>query len=449
MNSLYEIIQSLRNTSGNNDKLAILEANKDNELLKQYMKAVFDPSLNYYQSSLPKFKTTTCNYDFTQAAIDHLINNLAHRKVTGKAAIELLATMLGTLAEEGRELLGYIIKRKVADAKVGETMVLKTWPDLFFVPPYQRCRLLDDKIREHYNNLPLFYVQCKLDGSFGYMLNDNIITRQGNMYPEWFVKQLTKGVPEDVVLIGEMTVYDDCGLLDRKTGNGILNSVLQGEDESEFKYYTFHYTAWDALYRDEFKSGKSDRTYRYRLNMVAMVMSLISKPLNRSVTQIQTHQVASLEEAFEIYTKFTSQGLEGAVIKDSDGLWKDSSSGTKDAVKLKVEFEVEMEIIGYYEGEGKVAGTLGGVVVATSDRKIVNKCGSGFSDKQRKEFWEIREELVGEITTVKANDVISSKTKETLALSLPIFVEIRNDKTEADSFERVMEQLEAVKRGVK
>jgi len=40
MPTLYEIIKSLQTTQGSNAKQAILDANKNNELLREYMKAV-------------------------------------------------------------------------------------------------------------------------------------------------------------------------------------------------------------------------------------------------------------------------------------------------------------------------------------------------------------------------------------------------------------------------
>lgn len=456
MSSLYEIIKSLQTTQGNNAKLAILEANKDNELLKQYMKAIFDPSISYYMTKLPKQKgdaMTTMDVEL----INWLITNIAGRVFTGKIAEARLKGVMSCLDDEGLELLDHIIQRKIAGSNVGETMVLKTWPNLFFIPAYMRCKSMDKKVREHYSKLPYFIVQLKADCSFAYLQKTRegvckAITRQGSLYPSWFAEKMLKGVPEGIVVVGEMQVYqaiDDSEyeLLDRKTGNGILNSVLQGGDESEFSEYEFVHVAWDMLTEEEFVSGKSNRKYEDRFSELVG----FTEDYSTTILLVDYWIVHSIKEANEIHTKLTSEGKEGTVWKTPDGLWKDTDSGTIDQVKNKVVFDCDLEILGYFEGQGKYAGMFGGFTVGTSDGKIVNDVGTGFSDKQRKEFWErIKEDanaFIGGIVALEANDVIDSKSKTTLSLSLPVFIEVRNDKRVADSYERVMEQFQAAKEG--
>jgi ATP-dependent DNA ligase len=194
----------------------------------------------------------------------------------------------------------------------------------------------------------------------------------------------------------------------------------------------------------EFVAGRSNTPYEQRLAELKDILPSCSK-----ISLIESHTVTAVVDANAIHTNHTSRGLEGTVWKDPNGPWRDSSSGTKDAVKNKVVFEAEYEITGSYEGEGKAAGMLGGIGIKTKCDGLKNNVGSGFSDKQRKELWAIRDELPGKIVTVEANDIIGARGKDTLSLSLGIFIEIRTDKTEADTLERVYEQLEAAKYGRK
>ena len=48
------------------------------------------------------------------------------------------------------------------------------------------------------------------------------------------------------------------------------------------------------------------------------------------------------------------------------------------------------------------------------------------------------------IITVKANDLTTSKTKDTYSLAHPRFIEVRKDKTVADSFEIVLESRDSM-----
>jgi hypothetical protein len=468
MTTLYEIVKTLHDVSGNNDKLAILQQHKDNELLKQYMKAVMDPAINYWQTKLPKYDNKTAaasNIDFGLETLADL-HDLAERKVTGKGATKQLASTLSAHTDEGVKLIEYIIKRKLGTSKVGDTMVLKTWPGLFFIPPYMRCAGMDAKVLAHYKELPHFYVQPKRDGSFAYLCAGwdfggkvALITRTGNYYPQWLAEKILEGGIGYLgggyeVFAGELEVYargpnllGTPVLLDRKTGNGILNSAQSSESAAEFSEYIFKFVAWDLLASQEWESGASERDYAERLDDLAETLKMVGFP---NIEMIETHEVSSTEEAFEINTKLTTEGKEGTVWKKMSGKWKDTSSGTKDMVKLKVKFQVECKVTGFYEGEGKAAGMLGGIEIATEDDLLQCNCGSGFSDDARKEFWRMFNEHGTDdlIATIEANDVITNKNRpDIMALSLPIFIELRSDRKQADTLARVIEQRDSARMG--
>lgn len=437
--TLYEIVKSLQAAKGSLAKQTILTANAGNGLLKAYMKAVLDPSINYYQTKIP---VVACGErEFSSDDVEHMIESLAKRVVTGQLAKISLELLSSTLNSEGQELLGYLVKRSIGGS-VGETMVLKTWPKLFFVPPYMRCAGMSPKVKAEYAALPYFYVQTKYDGSFAYLEASKdgakLFTRAGSFYPTGLAKRLEESVPEGYVVMGEMLVYEDGVLLSRKVGNGILNSALQG-GEIESKY-DVRMVAWDMVKVAEFEARKSLLDYDSRFHHMFLCVND-----NGPVTVAETHTVSSLERAFELNREALLRGDEGTVWKKPDGIWRESSSGTRDAVKVKIKFEAEYVVTGKYEGEGKAKGMLGGFNIATSCAKIVNNVGSGFSDAQRQEFWEA--DTDGWIVTLEANDVIDKTGSATESLFLPIFIERRLDKTEADSRERVLEQLQAAKEG--
>jgi hypothetical protein len=278
MSNLYTIIKELQNASGSNAKTAILEANKDNELLKAYLKAVYDPLLSYYQTKIPSVKGLTGSEEFSLRDITFAIKELAGREVTGLAAEATLGGWVSALNTEGRELMQLLIKRSIG-AGVGDTMILKAFPDLYFIPPYQRCSLMDAKVKDRFSKLDSFLVQEKLDGSFCYLVKEvgkapEAITRAGSKYPTEFAAKLAVGLPDGVVVVGELLVYGEaatlCVPLDRKTGNGILNSVLKGGEIGD--NLAFELTAWDCLTVAEFKAGKSNVPYSERLKTLERIL---------------------------------------------------------------------------------------------------------------------------------------------------------------------------------
>ncbi len=452
--SLYEIIKALQNASGNLAKTAILEANRENELFKAYMKAVYDVGISYYATKLPTGVTPGNLATMDQEYLDWLTKAVRERVFVGNAGKALLKVTLATFDAEGGELFQYIIKRSIG-ASVGDTMVLDTWPGLYFIPPYMRCSSMSEKAREQLAKEDSFYVQVKRDGSFAYLNPGRVCTRQGSCYPDWFVGTLTAGMGNNEVLVGEMEVYqresDNAAklvLMSRKEGNGVLNSILQGADENEFAGYQFKYVAWDCLSLGEFEAGRSDRPYERRLK--ELEISLSEGLYSPSIELVENWEVKSVAEAKRIHTGLTARGLEGSVWKRKQGIWKDTSSGTIDAVKVKVVAEAEFVVTGYYEGKGKDKGALGGLSITTRCGKMKCNVGSGFSGKQRKEIWEaiLRGETPeGWIITAEFNDITTARGKDTVSLSLPIFIEQRFDRTEADTLERVYEQFEAAKQG--
>jgi glucose/arabinose dehydrogenase len=72
---------------------------------------------------------------------------------------------------------------------------------------------------------------------------------------------------------------------------------------------------------------------------------------------------------------------------------------------------------------------MGSVTCVTKDGKLEVNVGSGFNDEDRKMK---PEDIVGKIITVKYNEIIQDKNKNKKSLFLPIFEEIRLDKTKAD-----------------
>ena len=56
--------------------------------------------------------------------------------------------------------------------------------------------------------------------------------------------------------------------------------------------------------------------------------------------------------------------------------------------------------------------------------------GTGFSDEQRATFWNDRDNLVGKLCEVKYKEVSSDKKTGDESLQFPVFVGIRDDKTE-------------------
>jgi DNA ligase-1 len=119
-------------------------------------------------------------------------------------------------------------------------------------------------------------------------------------------------------------------------------------------------------------------------------------------------------------------GYEGIMIKDPDAPYE--TKRTSAWLKIKPVITVDLVIIGMEEGTGKYAGMLGALVCEGEDagKKIRTNVGSGITDEQRKEMWEKREELIGEIVEIKADTITKDRTDdEFFSLRFPRFERFR------------------------
>ena len=153
---------------------------------------------------------------------------------------------------------------------------------------------------------------------------------------------------------------------------------------------------------------------------------------------IENHEVKSIDEALQLTSKWMDQDLEGGVLKNKKGFFKNGTS--KDQLKLKLEIDLEVRITGFQEGTPGTARekTFGAILFETDDGKIKGRT-SGFSDDQLEDFNSRRAEMIGKVITVRCNDITRGRANEHYALSHPRFIEVRNDKTETDTLERALE----------
>lgn len=422
---LYKIITALQNTQGSNAKKAILEANKDNELLKEYLRVTYDPRINFYikQLPMPVVNKEDNLDDFELHDIELLVERIAGRQYTGYDAKAYLRIFFSELTESGEALARYMLLKDIK-AGISVSTINKVWPDLIFSQGYMRCSLPKDVDLVEWPWKEGVYSQVKMDGMYAAVSNKQVITRNGSVFPydllpEQLKIEMGKYVPETLELNGELIVKHNGEILSRKEGNGLLNSLLQGTSLPD--NYSLHYVAWD---------WQDDKTvYNKRLSILD---DLLGDSDYFSV--VECRKVYSYEEAVKHFQEVLAQGQEGTVLKHPDMVWKDGTS--KHQVKFKIEVDIDLLCTGMIEGTGKYKGMLGALQLESSCGKVRVDCGTGFTDAQRKNLWE-NGYPVGKIVEIKANDLLDKVGSDTLSLFLPVFKSVRIDKDVADDLERI------------
>jgi ATP-dependent DNA ligase len=350
--------------------------------------------------------------------------------------------LLSSLTEDDAKVLECVIQKDL-DCGVQESTANKIWKDLIPSFPCMLASAFDQKLIDKVQFPAL--VQLKMDGMrFNAIVDAKTKTveyrsRNGKevQIDNWLMDEafltMAKNIGmANVVFDGELLVVDEAGKpLDRKTGNGILNKAVKGTiSEAESKQVRA--TIWDVIPLLYFRQGKCNVDYETRLATVVTSIDNLGGNLKHLVSVVETTIANDLANAQKLFETYHAAGQEGIILKTRDGIWEDKRA--KHQIKFKGELECDLLCVGWEEGTGKNKGKLGALVLTSSDGKINVSVGTGLTDQMRSTLTSKMVE--GKIVTVKYNARINNKKGED-SLFLPVFLEIREDKTTADSSKKI------------
>jgi ATP-dependent DNA ligase len=425
MNQIFKAL------AADNSRLAkekILKDNLTNLTLRRVLFLALDPYTQFYIKRIPPYKTGVIRSKLTLEQALYELDKLSSRTVTGNAAIYHLHWILESLPAGDAEVIVRIIEKDLR-CGVSEATVNKIWKNLIPTYPVMLASGYDEKLMAKMQ-YPA-YVQLKLDGMrFNAIVkngavefrsrNGKLINLLGNLEQEFL--EISKPFTHDVVFDGELVVRDIAGIMNRQKGNGILNKAVKGTiSEAEAKLVQA--TIWDVIPLNKFTEGKWDFLYETRFRMLSNLI------FPDKISLIDNKIVNNESEAHALFTEYFSQGEEGIILKNIHSIWEDKRA--KHQIKFKGELECDLLCVGWQEGTGKNVGRLGALVLESSDGVIKVNVGSGFTDEQRDKY--TRENTFGKIVAVKYNARIQDKKSNVESLFLPVFLELREDKTVADS----------------
>jgi ATP-dependent DNA ligase len=433
--SISVILNKLSQLSGNS-KLSALDEylNSENSehgrLLEKVLHNTYHSDLNYY------IRPTAYSINQGEAelslyrAIDMIVDNLTTRKLTGNNAQQFFLDVTAKMHPDDAEVLCRIVNRDLGIGVNTTTAnkVLKRPIPTFNV---MLCGKSDPKNIKRINFAERPYVQEKSDGL------RIIITVNGNGDVQFRTRsgkelRFDHMVPAfakfpNTAFDGEALVVDDNNkILDRKTGNGILNSI-QKNDLTRVKQVRF--VLWDMINYTLFLEGLDPTPYNVRFD--SLVAALDGELSEFCFLQTST-RVDSLEEVESLFQQMLSVGKEGVILKAPNAPYE--CKRVPYQIKFKAENDCDLLLVDMEEGTGKNVGRLGAFVLQDATGTLIVNVGTGFSDAERDQYWNQKNELIGKVVAVQYNEVITTKSRDTKSLFLPVFLELRVDKETADSF---------------
>lgn len=423
--NINKFFESLAANASRNFKIEQLSSHSDNETLREVVRLALDPFTNFYIRKIPSY-----TQDKHTTSLENALNglyDLSSRTVTGNAAIEYLRMLLSSLSIDDAKVIERVVQK---DLKCGVQVSTANvvWSGLIREYPVMLCSGFEQKLVDKVQFPAL--VQLKMDG-----MRFNAIVRNGKVeYRSRNGKEIQllgnldadfikMAGDVDCVFDGELLVSNKGVVLDRQTGNGILNKANKGTI-SDLEASKVRATVWDIIPYIYFEDGECPVAYGKRFDSLT---ALIEKHSPEKVSIVRSWEVENYDTAKALFEEFLQRGEEGIILKDKRGIWEDKRA--KHQIKFKGELECDLKIVAVEEGTGKYAGMLGAIICESADGVVKVNVGSGFNDDHRKTLW--KEKLIDKIVAVKYNSRIKNKAGEE-SLFLPIFVEIREDKNIAD-----------------
>ena len=450
MNNVYDVINAMQESKGTNEKIAIMESIKSDETLERdFIRiaiATYSPYINFYVKAYNTPEPALGMYGPRSITSTHalgVLESIARRDVTGNAAKTLLETLALELTPKSQKVLAMIINRSFGSGISG-TSINKVWPGTIPKFNVMLCQPLNDKTLSKIK-FPAFQ-QLKYDAA-----RITIIVNNG------IVKYFTRNGKEYLIENDELdnqfhtmveTVRNKAGIFDgelfsnngdRLASNGVATKFVRGTASKE-DHDNVNIVLWDFIHMDEFRLGKSKISCEERYQSLSTKITHKNRkyPYNSDIISIAENKIVhSIEEALEINDMHIKNGEEGSIIKNMNGLWEAKRSN--DTIKLKEVLESELRVVKSVYGINKYANLCGALECESEDGLVKVSVGTGLSDELRKEFAPEHafETIIGQIITVRHNGLIKSKSNTHASLYLPRFVEIRYDKDEADTIDKI------------
>ena len=417
MKEVIKIFKQIQETSSTNDKKAIIAANKDNELFKKCLVFLLDGNINTGISNKKINKKVEpsselapyylCMNSTFEEVMDYLIKN---NTGTDADIYEIQCFLDGH--EEDREFYEQMITKSFrlgADAKVVNKCIpnlIPTW-EVMLGTSIEHCKLPENT---------WFSLSQKLNGNRCTYYNGEFYTRQNKKYIGLdHIKADIEKIPnaKDFVFDGELVYKNDEGLSDSaafQRGTGIANN--KSENKEKLKLVIF-----DVLPKEDFDNKISKDTYKTRKQHLLNLKQYETE--NIEIVKM-FYEGTDQSEIWKWLDYCEQNDIEGCML-NLDAPYE--CKRTKNLMKIKKFYDFDLQIIGYEEGTGRNKGKLGAFVVDYKGNKV--NVGSGFSDQERKDFWQNRDELIGRVITVKYKEISKDKKTGLESLQFPIYCGMR------------------------
>lgn len=426
MNTLYhfnEFVQEIISSASRKHKQEVLTKYKEDEIIKQYLKIAYNPYIIFGIST--KKLSKSVNVESTRVnTVFELFDYLTTHNTGSDKDIKVCQELINNMDNSIVKLLEELICKDLSigcDAKTINSVI----PDL--IPTFNVM------LAEKYFDKPervegkKFALTTKIDGGRIIALKENgqvsFYTRAGQKY-EGLIEleeELKKITDDNFMLDGELTLLDGRGLCSKDQYKETMKISRKDGPKTGLKMLVFDY-----MPVANFKLQKCPVSYSNRRANLSAMFDLNTFNYFELLPLLYVGSDASVISKY--LDAAITDGQEGIMINIWDAPYE--FKRTPNILKVKKMNTMDLQIIGFEEGTGRLVNTLGAILVKYKNGNVV-KVGSGFSDSIRKEIWSNQEKYLNTIVEIKYFEETTNADGGE-SLRFPIFNDFRPDKIEAD-----------------
>jgi DNA ligase-1 len=420
--------EEIRSSNSRKYKQEVLQKYKDDEVIKRYLKIAFDPYTRFGLSYAKLGKQVMVGDTWCAPTVFDLFEYLEKNNTGRDVDIAVCQLAFDWLTEDAEcaEFIAQLICKDLSigcDAKTINSVIpgcIPTFEVMLANKYFDKPSYVEGKE---------FAITTKIDGGRIIALKENgqvsFYTRAGQKY-EGLVdleRELVERIPDNFVLDGEITLlnYRD---YDSKTAYKLAMKITRADGEK----HGVKMLVFDGMPLTDWKSQQSSFTYLQRRQMLDCMTGFFNDDLTYFELLPILYLGTDTSKILELLDSEIARDQEGIMINICDAPYE--FKRTNNLLKVKKMSTLDLEIVGYEEGEGRLVGTLGAILVRYKNGNIV-KVGSGFSDRLRAELWRARGDFLGKIVEIQYFEE-TTNADGGISLRFPIFKDFRPDKLEAD-----------------
>lgn len=417
---IARVLAELADARGSKKKQELLASLRQDEVATQVIYHTLNPFWTYGVQPdtlmIPKDpKGTDRVLDEKWPAMRIVLNSLMDRKITGNEARKMIC---------GWGLAQWVMDRIVAkDLRCGvEAKTVNSAFGSVFIPVFEVALadeglvIIDGKITQTCDFKYPIWAEPKYDGIrciavVGEVGAVTLLSRNGKEfenYPNLVIALQQQPNLRGWVLDGEVhgATFDDAASIVHRKG---------GKDDKDLVY-----RVWDCMTICDFEKGLCEQPLWLRQRTIQTMLRPSEK-----IMQTPGRLVKDEADLLQLFKQTRDAGYEGLILKPLDA--KYSFKRSRDWIKVKEMATGEYKVVSFFEGKGKYAGSLGGLIVDVDGVQV--EVGSGYDDQQRATIWLSREDYLGKVAEVKYQEKTPKKADGTGgSLRFPVFLRWRPDK---------------------